>query len=107
MDYYRQGDIAIIPIKRERRPAQRLRVAADNGRIILAYGEVTGHAHALPEGDVELYETANAVDRILRVRSRMTTLTHEEHGPIALPQGDYIVRRQREYSPEDIRLVAD
>lgn len=107
MNYYRQGDICIIPVERKRRPARKQRVEADKGRIILAYGEVTGHAHALPEGDVELYETANAVDRILRVRSRSTVLSHEEHGPITLPQGDYIVRRQREYEPESIRLVAD
>ena len=107
MNYYRQGDIAIIPVERKRAPAQKQRVAADRGRIVLAYGEVTGHAHALPEGDVELYETSEAADRLLRVRSRMTTLTHEEHAPIELPHGDYIVRRQREYAPEEMRLVAD
>ena len=107
LKYYRQGDIAIIPIERKCRPAPKTRVQPDCGRIVLAYGEVTGHAHALPAGDVELYETANAVDRILRVRSHVTTLTHEEHAPIELPQGDYIVRRQREYEPEAIRLVAD
>lgn len=110
MDYYRQGDIAIIPVKRQRRPAMRTRVKADGGRIILAYGEVTGHAHALPDEDVELYApggTAEAVDRILRVRSLSTVLRHEEHAAITLPKGDYIVRRQREYSPEEIRRVAD
>jgi len=106
MNYYRQGDIAIIPVQRKQRPSRDKRVAADNGRIILAYGEVTGHAHALPEADVELYETAQAADRFLRVHSA-TVLSHEEHAAIALPKGDYIVRRQREYEPEATRLVAD
>lgn len=105
MKYYRQGDIAIIPIT-QKGTQVRDRVEPDRGRIILAYGEVTGHAHALPEADVELFETAQAADRFLRVRS-LTTLTHEEHAPIDLPAGEYIVRRQREYSPEALRLVAD
>lgn len=108
MNYYRQGDIAIIPISQDEDHAARHgnAVAPDKGRIILAYGEVTGHAHALPVGDVELYETADAADRFLRV-VRATTLTHEEHAPISLPEGDYIVRRQREYEPEAPRWVAD
>lgn len=106
MNYYRQGDICIIPVE-GKAPAGIKPIEADNGRIILAYGEVTGHAHALPVADVELYETADAVDRLLRVRSQVTTLTHEEHAPITLTHGDYIVRRQREYAPEALRLVAD
>ena len=107
MDYYRQGDIFIIPIPAKRAPAQKHRIAPEDGRIVLAYGEVTGHAHALPAAECELYETADEVDRLLRVRSRVTTLSHEEHAAIVLPQGDYIVRRQREYAPEAVRLVAD
>jgi hypothetical protein len=35
------------------------------------------------------------------------TVTHEEHGPITLPRGTYRVWRQREYSPEAIRVVRD
>jgi hypothetical protein len=32
---------------------------------------------------------------------------HEEHATIALEPGKYVVRRQREYTPEAIRNVAD
>ncbi len=35
------------------------------------------------------------------------TFVHEEHGPVTLPPGDYEVTIQREYSPEEIRNVAD
>lgn len=108
MNYYRQGDIAIIPVTGKSGPAPKGRVKAEHGRIVLAYGEVTGHAHALPEAGVELYETAELADRLLRVRSRAgAVLSHEEHAPIHLPEGDYIVRRQREYQPGELRLVAD
>ncbi|MFB2881393.1 hypothetical protein [Floridanema aerugineum] len=34
-------------------------------------------------------------------------LTHEEHKQIAIPQGDWVIRIQREYEPEGWRYVAD
>jgi hypothetical protein len=34
-------------------------------------------------------------------------LEHDEHDTIAIPPGNYKVIRQREYSPEAIRNVAD
>lgn len=42
---YRQGDVLIQPV--DSVPSDAIAVARDNGRSILAYGEVTGHAHAL------------------------------------------------------------
>ena len=35
------------------------------------------------------------------------TVTHDEHSLIDLPAGNYRITRQREYSPEAIRNVAD
>jgi hypothetical protein len=32
---------------------------------------------------------------------------HEEHAPIPLPTGYYQVWRQREYTPQEIRIVRD
>jgi hypothetical protein len=40
----RQGDVNLRPVAV--RPTNLVPVARDNGRCILAYGEVTGHAHA-------------------------------------------------------------
>jgi hypothetical protein len=34
-------------------------------------------------------------------------LAHDEHATIMLPPGNYRIVRQREYSPEEIRDVAD
>lgn len=74
---------------------------------VLAYGEVTGHAHRLATEGL-LYEAHDGTT-YLRVPEAGTVLTHEEHGPVLLPAGDYMVRIQREYDPygEAVRWVVD
>jgi hypothetical protein len=74
------------------------------GRIILAWGEVTGHAHAVPMEHAVLYK--HQEDSYLNVL-QPTGLTHEEHSRIDLQPGVYKVVLQREYTPERTRLVAD
>lgn len=104
MAIYRQGDVLIMSV--ETTPSQAVQIALENGRIILAHGEVTGHAHVVV-GDAELLTTAESADRWLKIGSGGATVVHEEHGSIALAEGIYRVRRQREYTPEAIRNVAD
>lgn len=72
--------------------------------LVLAEGEVTGHAHRIQGGQAKLFERAG--ERFLRVTAK-ARLEHEEHATIELPRGVYRVVRQREYSPEEIRNVAD
>ena len=104
--YMRQGDVALIPVAKMSRHGLR-KVRRDQGRIVLAYGEVTGHAHAILDASASLYETADAAERWLRVGKGGAVLVHEEHAPINLPAGDYEVRLQREYHPSEIRRVLD
>lgn len=99
----RQGDVLLIP--RRAIPKHATPVPRDRGRVVLAYGEVTGHAHALLEPEVELL-TADDV-RFLRVDGVSAKLAHEEHDVLDIPAGNYEVRIQREYSPEAIRDVRD
>lgn len=99
---YRQGDVFVSRIKAL--PASVTTVPRDNGRIVLAYGEVTGHAHAIAELDAELLMAEGQV--YLRADGEVV-LRHEEHGAITLSPGVYKVTRQREYTPEAIRNVAD
>jgi hypothetical protein len=80
------------------------KIRGENRRLILARGEVTGHHHSVLEDDAELIQEG---ERMLLTVIRETHLQHQEHGAITLPPGTYIVRRQREYSPEAIRNVAD
>ena len=108
MIYYRQGDVCIIPI--DKMPAGLTPVARDNGRVILAYGEVTGHAHALVEREVDLFAPGEAsimAEKFLRIGGGGAALTHEEHATIMLPPGEYEVRQQREYSPAELTRVLD
>ncbi|MEH2014079.1 hypothetical protein [Nostoc sp.] len=43
----------------------------------------------------------------MRVFSESALLAHEEHKAISIPQGDWMVKIQREYEPEGWRYVAD
>jgi hypothetical protein len=106
MKMYRQGDVLITEVKRV--PKGLKPVPRENGRIVLAHGEVTGHCHAIDSenalflgADLEEME-----DRFLRVEQECEVV-HDEHDTITLPPGDYAIRRQREYAPEAIRRVAD
>ena len=104
MKTYRQGDVLLIEAEGAIDPAAR-KVKREDGRIILAHGEATGHAHAIDETDAELWEAPTGRRHLRLVKP--AALLHEEHAPISLPSGLYDVRRQREYSPEEIRTVAD
>jgi len=99
---FRQGDVGLIPVAEI--PAGAKPVKRDKGRIVLAYGEVTGHAHAIGGSTATLYQAGE--DRFLSV-TRKTSLKHEEHAKVVLEPGVYKVRHQREYSPQEIRRVAD
>lgn len=107
MKSYRQGDVLLVEMAEK--PAEALApVARENGRVVLAHGEVTGHAHAIDETCAKLFEASGVEDRFLKISGNAAVeLKHEEHGAITLKPGWYTVRRQREYSPEAIRRVAD
>jgi hypothetical protein len=51
---FRQGDVLLVPVRPERLPNHFRPLPRDaRGRLVLALGEVTGHAHAaipLPAG---------------------------------------------------------
>lgn len=102
---YRQGDVLLQRV--DEIPAGLKDVPLDKGRVILAYGEVTGHAHAV-EGEVTFLaaDLEELEERFLRVESE-AQVVHEEHDTITLPPGDYRVVRQREYAPERPVYVAD
>lgn len=113
MNNFRQGDVLISKVSSI--PSDVTPVELDNGQVVLAYGEVTGHKHrivhfqdtgALP---ARLFDAENM--RFLDVMEPCS-LVHEEHAPIALEPGFYEISKfgigtQREYTPEAIRSVAD
>jgi hypothetical protein len=102
---YRQGDVLIVPI--EALPAGLVPGPRDRGRLVLARGEATGHAHVITGPDVVLHASADDVDRLFVEIVTRARLVHEEHGAITIPAGVYRVVRQREYEPGTYRYVAD
>src|SRR5262249_32873551 len=104
---YRQGDVLVVPITEAQVPAGLIAELRDSGRMVLARGEATGHAHVVTGEGLTLLclpDDLEAMFLHVRVYGR---LSHEEHGPIALPAGYYRVVRQREYVPGTWRPVAD
>lgn len=101
--HIRQGDVLVSAIPAL--PAGLTAKRPDAGRLVLAYGEVTGHAHAIDATLGELFEDH---DGALYLRlDAPAQLRHEEHAAIALQPGTYRVGYQREYAPEAIRRVVD
>ncbi len=100
-----QGDVGINKISKL--PENVSEVSPDNGRNILAYGEVTGHAHALPVNNTRLFRS-NDNNRLYLVVNEKSLLTHEEHDPLEIDGGVYEIIQQREYDDEnEWRAVAD
>ena len=100
---YRQGDVLIIPVKSI--PKNAKPVPREQGLVVLAHGEATGHAHALLERNVTMFE--KDMKRFLEITGGGANVVHQEHAAVRLDKGLYEVRRQVEYSPEAIRNVAD
>lgn len=104
--HYRQGDVLIERIGPM--PAKLKKVPREGGLIILAHGTATGHSHAIASQNATLSRVeGDSSGMFLSVRTAKAALKHEEHRTINLPPGNYRVSRQREYSPEAIRNVAD
>ena len=95
--HVRQGDVLVLGV--EAIPDDAKPVTRDRGRVVLAYGEVTGHAHAIAARDATLLELDG--ERYLRVTAPVT-LDHEEHATIELPPGSFRVVIQREYVPSEL-----
>jgi len=110
----RQGDVLI---ERVSGLATGKPVPRESGRVVLAHGEATGHAHAIRAPKVELYELEDKTAvgdsvwshlvRCLRVNREKALLEHEEHSTIELPDGEYRVTRQLTYTPAEIVPVLD
>lgn len=106
-EYYRQGDV-ILEIVDKIPDGPRRYIPPENGRIVLAHGEATGHSHAVlvPDGEAELVELIDTIERYLVVH-REVPFVHEEHAQFDLEPRIYEVRIQREYMPDAIRPVSD
>ena len=105
MECYRQGDVLVVRISDV--PESAFPVPREDGRLVLARGEATGHAHVIDDQRAALVSPAEAEELFLLVYADEVLLEHDEHDPISLPEGKYRVVRQREYSPRRLLTVWD
>lgn len=93
----RHGDVIVVSTKDKIQGTEKKDKA-------LAYGEVTGHSHKMLGDAANVFEWNEKM--YLKVTKR-STLTHEEHGDIEIPVGDYEVIIQRDYVPGGWTKVVD
>lgn len=96
MKQFVQGDVIFVEI--DKIPSVRLVESQSN---VIARGEKTGHAHVL-SGLAKFFPAVSGV-QLGFVASEGGSVTHDEHGELNLPVGNYQVRQQRVYDYEAAR----
>jgi hypothetical protein len=104
-----QGDVYLLRV--DKLPDGVKQDKIEDGRYVLGHSE-SGHCHVVEAtDDVTFYYIDDPMIAYLEVK-QPTILRHEKqaadmHEPIQIDPGIYEVRRQREYTPEGFRRVAD
>lgn len=128
----RQGDVCLVPVSAI--PPGAVEVKSEEKRVVLAHGEVTGHAHAVYEdadkvklwavGKVKYLEVMAGAMVTSKITSTIVgedgtpfdigseslpgvCLKHEEHVHHVLPPGFYKLPVQVEYTPAELRKTQD
>lgn len=120
---YAQGDIIIEKVDAAPRKSSAVGNACGSQfgvdpdkSAVLARGEVTGHRHRFTgDSGVTLFRDDGLARDVptelyighVKVPAPGASLVHEEHDAITLPEGVYRIRRQREWTAEAARVVAD
>ena len=95
MRQIQQGDVLFQQVSSIPDEAQRL---PNEGQVIVARGEATGHNHVIRSDRASLWElTRNGVTALYLEVQAPVTVVHEEHKPLPIPPGIYRVGRVKEY----------
>lgn len=98
----RQGDIFMVRVDAIPQDAQ---PQEPTKRLVVALGEVTGHAHVLTVEDGWIHPYTIGNDTYVDIPEAF--LSHDEHTVHEYVAGTYFAGRQVEYSPKTIRRVTD
>jgi hypothetical protein len=107
-----QGDFLIMRIKEI--PSGVEPMKDENGMFVIAHSE-TGHNHVMERENVEAFRTKNVKEADLYEMFLMvkepTEINHlrsfDTHETLLVPPGNYVIKRQREYTLEGFRRAAD
>lgn len=99
---YQQGDVLFKSVDKLPKTAKLMK---RKGPVIVAEGETTGHAHKILD---EVKAFLDEKDKTMFVEGPFT-VTHEEHNPVSVPDGLYMVDKVREFDhfSEEARRVRD
>lgn len=97
-EQYIQGDVMFIKSEKPYMTKEWRALQPTGGVHILARGEKTGHTHTVDANAVDLFEIATG--RVVVVKESVYVY-HQEHDPLLLPEGEYDVRIQRQYVPQE------
>jgi len=100
----RQGDVLLNKITSVIDLSGATLIKPENGRLILARGEATGHHHSVDCAVAQLFSIDG---KTVLVAGEDTAIVHQEHDQVSVEKGMYWVVAQQEYTPQAIRRVAD
>jgi len=109
-EHARQGDIICFSV--DEFPPGLLNLVKDkefksSQMHTVAEGEVTNHFHVVEGGCKAVAVEDDFESHLVEVTDDEATFTHDEHDSFKLPKGKYMFHRQQEYSPDELKLVAD
>lgn len=104
MKQLQQGDVLMLRV--DGMPPGATPVEPGARGNVLAEGEATGHAHAVPAAHATMWRSGEKL--FLNVTAH-TAVTHQEHKPVELEPGIWEIGRVREwdYLSDMARTVAD
>lgn len=91
------------------------RQVPNKGRHYTVAHSETGHDHVMLMDNVEIYKDASTKEadlyELFMLVKEDTPIEHlrsfDTHESIMVPKGEFVVKRQREYTPEGFRRAAD
>ena len=114
-DCIRQGDVLLVRTTKAAVTKAHQEVPRKDGRVVLAIGESSLHAHVMRDPGVCLLSREGISDRVLTVESICDLVTEggemapgvPRHPAISVPPGVYLVTTQREWAGEEVVNAQD
>lgn len=103
----RQGDVFVTKVSSVPREAKAVKADPKFNAFVLAYGEVTGHAHTIEKKAVEDFRLDERDGTLYFTLTKPTKVTHQEHDALTLEPGTYKAVRQKTYHRGEVRNVLD
>ena len=112
----RQGDVLLVRIKKAKLEGFAEMPKDEHGRVVLAYGETSGHAHVFRaqgvcqlrrEGTGERVVTLDFESELLHDQGGEVLSLTGEHGTMRFAAHDYRVIPQREWVGQGVQRAQD